>query len=86
MVHPLPKANGAKGGKNMGAAAIDAGWKRPEWCSVAGVAGVLCLHQVPALFGCSHLLFLEVLPMVPPLLSLACRGPHVAPCRLFPPW
>ncbi|TVU08119.1 hypothetical protein EJB05_41507 [Eragrostis curvula] len=36
-VHPLPHeaANGAEG-EEMGAA--PAGWKRPEWCSPAGVA------------------------------------------------
>lgn len=71
MVHPLPKANSAEGGKNMGAAMIDAGWRRPEWCSVVGVAGVLQLQPVPAHFGCSLLLFLAIEYTIP--WSSPCR-------------
>ncbi|RLN12389.1 hypothetical protein C2845_PM09G17860 [Panicum miliaceum] len=75
-VHPAP-ANGGKGaaaaGKGaMGAAACGGGegtWRRPEWCSAAGAAGVLRRHPLPALFACGLLLFMAVeytIPMVSP--------------------
>ncbi|KAL6602965.1 hypothetical protein ACP70R_043326 [Stipagrostis hirtigluma subsp. patula] len=63
----------ALGADGMGAGAPGAeekvGWRRPEWCSPAGVAGVLRRHPAPALFGCGLLLFMAVeytIPMVPP--------------------
>jgi hypothetical protein len=75
-VHPLAEADTANGagaeqgrkGK-MGATAAAGGWRRPEWCSAAGVAGVLRRHPLPALFGCGLLLFMAVeytIPMVQP--------------------
>jgi len=64
----LALGGGGAGAKEMGAAAE--GWaRRPEWCSAAGVAGVLRRHPAPALFGCGLLLFMAVeytIPMVRP--------------------
>jgi hypothetical protein len=73
------------GTEEMGAVAD--GWTRPEWCSAAGVAGVLRRHPAPALFGCGLLLFMAVeytIPMVKPdappldLGFLATAGMHAA--------
>lgn len=86
--HPAP--GGGAGAKEMGAAAASAaeGWaRRPEWCSAAGVAGVLRRHPAPALFGCGLLLFMAVeytIPMVRPdsppldLGFIATRNMHAA--------
>lgn len=85
-VHPLPDANGAaeEAGRRKG---MGAGWRRPEWCSPAGVAGVLRRHPLPALFGCGLLLFMAVeytIPMVQPaappldLGFIATKGMHAA--------
>ncbi|GJM98007.1 hypothetical protein PR202_ga14980 [Eleusine coracana subsp. coracana] len=72
--------------KKMGAASTG-GWRRPEWCSPAGVAGVLRRHPLPALFGCGLLLFMAVeytIPMVQPaappldLGFIATSGMHAA--------
>ncbi|XP_062229200.1 phosphatidylcholine:diacylglycerol cholinephosphotransferase 1-like [Phragmites australis] len=81
-VHPVvAEANGAE--RKMGAGK----WRRPEWCSAAGAAGVLRRHPAPALFGCGLLLFMAVeytIPMVPPaappldLGFLATAGMHAA--------
>ncbi|KAG8094746.1 hypothetical protein GUJ93_ZPchr0012g21211 [Zizania palustris] len=43
--------------------------RRPEWCSAAGVAGILRRHPLAVLFGCGLLMFMGVeytIPMVPP--------------------
>ncbi|CAL5042021.1 unnamed protein product [Urochloa decumbens] len=69
-VHPAPAE---KEGKKMGAATAagggESGWRLPEWCSAAGVAGILRRHPLPALFACGLLLFMAVeytIPMVKP--------------------
>lgn len=63
-VHPAPGEKGA-----MGATAGAGAWRRPEWCSAAGAAGVLRRHPLPALFASGLLLFMAVeytIPMVSP--------------------
>jgi hypothetical protein len=70
-VHPLAEADGAgaEQGRKGEMVAAAGGWRRPDWCSAAGVAGVLRRHPLPALFGCGLLLFMAVeytIPMVQP--------------------
>ncbi|KAF8687714.1 hypothetical protein HU200_042641 [Digitaria exilis] len=84
-VHPAADEKGA-----MGAAAAGGGegWGGlPEWCSAAGVAGVIRRHPLPALFACGLLLFMAVeytIPMVRPgappldLGFVATQGMHDA--------
>uniref|UniRef100_A0A0E0LDC6 AtPDCT1/2 transmembrane domain-containing protein n=1 Tax=Oryza punctata TaxID=4537 RepID=A0A0E0LDC6_ORYPU len=66
---PIPDAGGAMVG---GGGEVGGEWwggRRPEWCSAAGVGGILRRHPVAALFGCGLLLFMAVeytIPMVPP--------------------
>ncbi|EEE65990.1 hypothetical protein OsJ_21922 [Oryza sativa Japonica Group] len=75
VVHPAPMPDRAAGGAmereggGVGGGGEVGGWRRPEWCSAAGVAGVLRRHPAAAAFGCGLLLFMAVeytIPMVPP--------------------
>lgn len=75
VVHPAPMPDRAAGGAmerkggSVGGGGEVGGWRRPEWCSAAGVAGVLRRHPAAAAFGCGLLLFMAVeytIPMVPP--------------------
>ncbi|CAN6177613.1 unnamed protein product [Urochloa humidicola] len=84
-VHPAP---GGERKEAMGVAAGGEGaWRVPEWCSAAGVAGILRRHPLPALFACGLLTFMAVeytIPMVRPgappldLGFVATQGMHGA--------
>ncbi|KAG8075340.1 hypothetical protein GUJ93_ZPchr0006g43532 [Zizania palustris] len=73
-VHPAPPGGGAGAEAGADGATGSAGeWWRsrrmPDWCSAAGVGGILRRHPLAALFGCGLLLFMGVeytIPMVPP--------------------
>jgi hypothetical protein len=86
VLHPVAEAPDGGGAerRKMGATAATGGWRRPDWCSAAGV---LRRHPLPALLGCGLLLFMAVeytIPMVPPtappldLGFVATEGMHAA--------
>jgi hypothetical protein len=85
-VHPAPE-KGAMGAAAAGGGGEGAWGRCPEWCSAAGVAGVLRRHPLPGLFACGLLLFMAVeytIPMVRPgappldLGFVATQGMHDA--------